>query len=164
MKTTGYTAEFREQALEKVLSRGHQTIEMIAEQLNMSHYTLKKWITQMNKRSGCGAVLSAKCPEDWTMSERLVALQQSYSLQGEALQAWCRQQGFFEHHLQEWRMDFCALETQTKQQQTAQVRDLTRQIHRLESQLNRKDKALAETAALLVLHRNFQSLLEEKAD
>ncbi len=41
MKTTAYTAGFREQPLEKVLSRGYQTIEMITEQLNMSHYTLK---------------------------------------------------------------------------------------------------------------------------
>ncbi len=164
MKATTYTTEFKEEALKKVLSRGHQTIEMLAEQLNMSHHTLKKWITQMNKRSRCDAVSSAKCPADWTMQERLIALNQSYALEGEELASWCRQQGLFEHHLQQWRDEFCGMEARNSKQQASEVRDLKQQVHRLERHLDRKEKALAEAAALIVLHRNFQSLLGGEAE
>ena len=159
-----YSAEFKAQALSKVLSRGHQTISMVAEQLNMSHHTLKNWISEMNKRQADRPASEAKCPSDWTMQERLIALNQSYALEGEALASWCRQQGLFAHHLQQWRDEFCGMDARNTKQQASEVRDLKQQVHRLERHLNRKEKALAEAAALIVLHRNFQSLLGGEAE
>ena len=42
--TTRYTEAFKEQAVEKVLQRGHKTINSIADELNVNHYTLKNWL------------------------------------------------------------------------------------------------------------------------
>ena len=44
----------------------------------------------------------------------------------------------------------------------AELKSLKDEISSLQKEIRRKDKALAETAALLVLQKKFQALLEEK--
>lgn len=165
MSPTKYTADFKEQALIKVLSRGSKTIGMIAEDLSMSQSTLKHWMHEMPKPTQSSTDHSVKRPADWSMRERLWALQQSHELKDEALHAWCRQQGIFEHHLVQWHADFCSAgDVKPSGASSSELRTLKQEVTRLERQLTRKDKALAEAAALIVLHRNFQALLGEKAD
>ena len=165
MSPTKYTADFKEQALIKVLSRGSKTIGMIADDLSMSRSTLKHWMHDMPKSPQSSTDHSTKKPADWSMRERLWALQQSHELKDEALHAWCRQQGIFEHHLVQWHADICASgDIKAPVSSPSELRTLKQEVARLERQLIRKDKALAEAAALIVLHRNFQALLGEKAD
>ena len=44
MMKSSYTEAFREQAVEKVLQRGHKTIQTLADELNVNHFTLKNWL------------------------------------------------------------------------------------------------------------------------
>lgn len=45
MKTkTTYSEAFKEQALVKVYNRGHRTIQAVADELNLSVFTLKNWM------------------------------------------------------------------------------------------------------------------------
>ncbi|MGV7244868.1 transposase [Caballeronia sp. M23-90] len=39
-----YSAEFKEQALAKVLNRGSRTVGSVADELNMNALTLRKWM------------------------------------------------------------------------------------------------------------------------
>ena len=50
----------------------------------------------------------SKRPEDWSPEERLTALQKTYNLIGEDLNAWCRERGVFIHQLEQWKTDFCS--------------------------------------------------------
>jgi transposase-like protein len=101
-----YSAEFTEQALAKVYSRGQRTIQTIADDLNLSIYTLKIWMSN-TVPTDTPTPTPAKRPQDWGPEERLLALHESHSLNGEALNAWCRQQGLFAHQLAQWKSDFC---------------------------------------------------------
>ncbi len=94
----------------------------------------------------------AKRPQDWRPEERLLALHESHGLTGEALNAWCRQRGLFAHQLVQWRSDFCAAaRPRSGGDDSLMLRGLKAENQRLERELNRKDKALAEAAALLIL-------------
>ena len=55
-----YTDSFREQALEKVYNRGDASIVSVAEQLDISHWTLKYWMKSRQSNSNKGA--SRKTP------------------------------------------------------------------------------------------------------
>ena len=81
MKTYNrYTEGFKEQALIKVYNRTNdQTIEMVANELNINVTTLKDWMRQRKKASNKTASPTSKRPKDWRPEERLTALQQSYS-------------------------------------------------------------------------------------
>ena len=95
----------------------------------------------------------------WSPAQCLTALQKSYPLNGTALAAWCREHGVFEHQLTQWREEFCTPAPASRESGSA-FRELQRQHEQLQRELRRKEKALAEVAALLVLQKNFQALLE----
>jgi hypothetical protein len=158
---TRYTEDFKEQALAKVFNRGNdQSIQAVANDLNICLQTLKTWMKKAKLDSPLDRQSKSKRPQDWCPEERLAALQKSYGLSGENLNAWCREQGVFVHHLEQWKADFCRQSDSSKNRLEARsLQSLKADNHRLERELLRKDKALAEAAALLVLQKKFRALL-----
>lgn len=160
MNLTSYSPAFREEAVRKVLTRGDRTIAEIAEQLNVPYHSLRNWIRNpkmapINKRA------REKASADWTPEEQLQALQETYNLPEEALRAWCREKGVFAHQLESWRTAFC-INAKPAGASAGEMRTLKEKIGRLERDLNRKDKALSEAAALLVLQKKYQALWEDE--
>jgi transposase-like protein len=68
----------------------------------------------------------------------------------------------YPHHLQSWRAEFERGESEATTATRQELRELKEQQKRLERELTRKDKALAEAAALLVLQKKFQALWKDK--
>ena len=155
MKET-YTPAFKEQALKKVFQRGDRTILAIAQDLNMNVGTLKNWMKTVSKANTKPIGSGKKRPLDWSLSDRMTALLDSHALDSDALQSWCREKGVFSHQLTQWRTDFCR---PTVNEDGQLIRTLKDENKRLERELNRKEKALAEAAALLVLQKKFHALL-----
>jgi transposase-like protein len=154
---TRYSEDFKEQALAKVYSRGNnQTIQDVANDLNLCLQTLKTWMKKTKLDSSRGQQSKSIRLQDLRPEDRLAALQQSYGLIGEDLNAWCRKQGVFVHQLEQWKAEFC---NQGSVSEKREVHILKAEIHTLERELLRKDKALAEAAALLVLQKKFRALL-----
>ena len=159
-----HSPEFKEQALLKARHRGTRSILSIASELNMSPGTLKRWVLDSAKAGeqapGETSLALDGPAASWSPSQRLTALQESYALSGPALAAWCRERGVFEHQLAQWREDFCTPAVPASREASGAFRELQRQHEQLQRELRRKEKALAEVAALLVLQKNFQALLE----
>jgi transposase-like protein len=153
----GYSQAFIEQALVKAYARDGRTITAVADDLNINHHTLRYWMKK-KKQSGAPAN-QEKRPQDWSPAEQLQALQESHGLDGEALHAWCRERGIFPHHLSAWKAAFSA---PAKEAVAARdLRDMKDEIARLKREVDRKDKALAEAAALLVLQKKYRALWED---
>lgn len=160
MKKATYSEGFKEQALSKVFSRGERTIQAVADELNVSVHTLKNWMKSALPDTENRTTRKAKRPLEWSLEERLMALQESHGLSGDALNAWCRERGVFAHQLAEWKADFCRqAKRPDRLHDVAELRALKAENQRLERELNRKEKALAEAAALLVLQKKYQALL-----
>lgn len=159
--TARHTEAFIEQALVKVFSRGDRTITSVADDLNVNHHTLKYWMSKKSVTKGTSKATQEKRPQDWTASEQLTALQETHGLSGEALQAWCREHGIFAHHLDSWKAAFCE-ETKASAAGGREARALKDENAALKRELARKEKALAEAAALLVLQKKFRALWEDQ--
>jgi transposase len=157
-----YTEAFREQSLEKVYSRGSRSVKSVAEELDVNLWTLKNWMKAYKEVSLSKNGVSTRRPKDWSLAERLQMLLESHGLEEEALNAFCRERGVFRHHLGQWREAFETGTTQGLQANRSELRDLKEANKGLKSELNRKEKALAEAAALLVLQKKYQALWEEK--
>ena len=163
MNQKTYSPEFKEQALRKLRERASRTQQSVADELNICLSTLKGWLqgsTKIARGLPHGAnPLQGDVPViAWGPSERLQALNESHALRDEALHAWCREKGLFAHQLQTWRESFLSGTEPTTRDSRSAVRELQLKNDLLERQLRRKDKALAEAAALLVLQKKFQSL------
>lgn len=156
-----YSAEFIEQALIKVHSRGDRTIKSVAEELGVNFYSIQKWL-KIHRIVRTDVVNSERLPHEWPREERLGALLETHALNEEERNAWCRERGLFPHHLEEWRTAFCTGDpTQPK---PASTQSLSKENAKLKKELQRKEKALAEAAALLVLQKKFQALWADEED
>jgi transposase-like protein len=155
-----YSPAFKEQALVKALARGNHSLESVANELQMNRWTLKNWLGQEGRKTKPPLAQADKRPQDWSQKERLLAVIATHSLSPAELQTFCREKGIFAHHLTSWRDHFC-LADQAASEQT-QIRQLKEQNRLLNQSLLRKEKALAEAAALLILQKKFQALWEEE--
>ena len=75
--------------MRKVRQRGPRSVRDIAEELNMSAGTLRKWWARSNRSAVQAAprteLPSALAAESWSAAQRLLALQETHGLSGEAL-------------------------------------------------------------------------------
>lgn len=167
-----YTEGFKIQAVEKALSRSSEiSLTEMAKKLGISRSALQRWITQSEKNqleiistTAASSLVPTmtekeKRPQDWSLEERLNLIIQSGSLSEEDCSKLCRVRGIFPHHIKEWKQQFISgsgLASASKKQET--VRSLRNEIKVLNKDLNRKNKALAETAALLVLKKKVNAI------
>ena len=156
-----HSQAFREQALRKVLERGDRPIEAVASDLGLKIGTLKGWLKAARRQSHQGSVVSGALPSDTeTSAGRLDLLLASAGLSADQLQAWCRERGIYAHQLATWKAAFVLGAESGALKPLRHERDaLKSERDGLQRQLLRKDKALAEAAALLVLSKKFQALL-----
>ncbi|MCY0389798.1 hypothetical protein OVY01_21900 [Robbsia sp. Bb-Pol-6] len=92
-------------------------------------------------------------------------MHESHGLVDAALNAWCWEHGLFAHHLAKWRADFCAVGAAGGRSESIQeMRDLKQANVQLQRELNRKEKAFAEAAALLVLQKKYRALFGGEAE
>ena len=159
--TARHTEAFIEQALVKAFSRGTRTITAVAAELNLSHHTLRSWMKKKSVSTSAISKTTEKRPQDWTAEEQLLALQETHGMADEDVQAWCRARGLFAHHLTSWRVAFCA-GAKEPAPSARELRSLRDELAKLKREMGRKDKALAEAAALLVLQKKFRALWEDE--
>jgi transposase-like protein len=168
-----FTTSFKIQAVEKALSRNkNTTLAEIADSLGIGYSTLNKWIVKASKQefetASHGEIASMsndKRPQDWTLEERLNMVVASASLSEDALNTHCRSQGIYPHHVKQWKLDFINGNThKPKTVAPSEMKILKHENKSLKKELNRKDKALAETAALLVLKKKVHEIWGDDED
>jgi len=158
-----YSDAFIEQALMKVYSRGeNRSVRDVAGDLNVSYVTLKNWVKRKSVDDVSASAAKEKRPQDWQRDEQLAALMETHGLSEEALQAWCREHGIFPHHLDSWRANFVTQEPPPPVPEGRILKTLKNENDELKAELRRKDKALAEAAALLVLQKKFRALWDNE--
>lgn len=156
-----YSDAFIEQALIKVHSRGNRSLRVVADDLHVNYYTIKNWIRRKSLSKLTTSANREKRPQEWMRDEQLIALHETHGMDADALQTWCRARGLFAHHLEEWRASFCA-EPKTPAADARELRSAQAANEKLQRELDRKDKALAEAAALLLLQKKFNALWEDE--
>ncbi len=150
MRTTQrYNQEFREAVVKKLLSRGSKTIEEFCNENNLAYSTVTFWQRQ------CANVLDVKNKKNkskYSAEKVLQIISETYSLSEEELGVYLRTNGLHSNQITEWKKNIVSSMNQPKVQVFKKdERDL--KIIELEKNLKRKDAALAEASALLILPR-----------
>ena len=153
-----FSSSLRERVVAEALSRS-QTQGEIAEQFGVGRSTVQNWLRQ-SRKNGSKMDSKTKKPQSWSREQRLEALLETHQLSEEALRKWCREHGLHTHHLVQWRKEL----TKDTSSMDHETRSLRQENRDLKKELRRKEKALAETAALLVLKKKAASIWGEPED
>ena len=171
-----YTQSFKIQAVEKALSRSKElNLAEVAESLGVGYSTLQRWIAQSrnqafepvqgNKILSSDRLMKEKRPQDWSLDQKLKMIITCGSLDDHEVSSLCREQGIYPHHLEQWKRDFANGNTKGKKRENnIDVKDLKHEIKTLKKELHRKDKALAEAAAILVLQKKVSAIWNNDED
>lgn len=166
-----YSAEFKANAVRRMAGPGAVSATQLSRELGVGQPTLSRWLKDAatvapvsKPKTSRGAPQSApRRPQDWSVDEKLRFLAEAAATPEEELGALLRSRGVHEAQLTEWRDGVTEVLSKPKRSGGKPSAEAKR-IAALEKELRRKEKALAEAAALLVLKKKVQELFGDEDD
>jgi transposase-like protein len=159
-----YPKERKAFVLGKLLPPHNRPVPEIAKAEGISEATLYNWLKQARQKGVPVPGSISNSPEDWSGEAKFAVVLETAPLNAGELSEYCRAKGLYAEQVARWRQACIeGAATQEKREQTAatQLKAAHQQIRALEKDLRRKEKALAESAALLVLQKKFNTLWED---
>jgi len=148
----------KDRVLARLLPPESVAIETLSQEVGISVTTLERWR---------GEALTRPARERaWSAAARLEAVVATAALDEAGQSAWCREHGVYPSELERWRQGATEALADPGEARASQgeTRADRKRIRELERELRRKDKALAETAALLVLSKKLSAIFPGGAD
>jgi len=103
-------------------------------------------------------------PEKWSPEDKFAVVLETAAMNEAELSEYCRKKGLFAEQIADWKEN-CLQGNATAADQSKAVQKQIRLAHKenkqLKRELRRKEKALAETAALLVLRKKMHAIWGE---
>jgi len=161
-----YSEEFRESVIKKMLPPNGKSVPELVKETGVSDVTLYKWRKQYRNKGIAVPSKSGQLPT-WTAEDKLAVVVETISMNEVELSTYCRSKGLYTEQIQEWKQAaLSGYQGSAKQEKqlTQQRKADQKKIKKLESELKRKEKALAETAALLVLSKKCEAIWGDKGE
>ena len=158
-----YSEEFKQSAVKKLLTRGDRTVTEIIEEMGISQPTIYRWRTDLANVRG---MKKNQSPQDRPANEKLKLLIEYEALPIEKRGEYLRKNGVHEDNLTEWRsqIEQSFLPAKRTSQERKELGAEKEKVKKLERELQRKDKALAEVSALLILKKKADLLWGSEED
>ena len=142
------------------------SIPKLSGETGVSDVTLYKW-RKSYRNKGVVVPGDKSKPENWSAGDKLAVVIETASFNEVELSEYCRGKGLYKEQISRWKIEALSgyeKSRQVKKTQSQDRREDMQKIKRLERELNRKEKALAETAALLVLSKKWEAVWGENEE
>ena len=156
----GYSPERKTAVLKRMLPPNNLAIRQLSQDEGISEATLHKWRAEARNK---GQLLPAAdaVPEGWSSRDKFAVVLETAALNEADLAEYCRKRGLYPAQITAWR-SACEQANDWDRVSAVRLGQATKaerkQIKDLERELARKDRALAETAALLVLRKKASAI------
>lgn len=159
-----YTAAFRNRMVAKLVGPHAMTATDLAAETGLSQPTLSRWLKEASKlrKMASDDKVEKKQPQEWKPEEKLQIVLEAAALPDGELGVFLRSKGIHAAVLAEWRDQ--ALAGLRGTEAASKLQKESRELRELRRELKRKDKALAETAALIVLKKKAQEIWGAEED
>ncbi len=169
--TTKYSKKRKEAIINKMLPPSSVSVPELAKQENIPYGTLYTWkqlhIDKTQQTQEPKTESTNVSTKQWTAEQKLATIIETSTLSEQERHDYCRKNGLYSAEIESWK----AVIIKGTEQNVAQVKTDKNELKKLRSEnnslkkeLHRKEKALAETAALLVLRKKLDALWEESED
>jgi len=172
-----YSDMFKHAMIQKMSGPDPISATALSKQVNVPQSTLSKWLrmagvdpsfdfpNNAHEYTKMAKINEPKRPNDWSAEDKLKVVMEASALDDEQLGAFLRSKGLHQTYLDQWRSQMLnALQNASSKKKSRRNNIDVKRIRTLEKEINRKDKALAETAALLVLKKKVQEIWGDEDD
>jgi transposase-like protein len=163
-----YSAGFKAQMVKRLTGPDRVTPYALGKEVGIDAGTLSRWLRaaatvpgmEDDQKIGGGS----KRPRDWSPEERLRAVSETAGLDDAKLGEYLRQRGLHSSTLNEWRaLVLRALAPSNARPASPKAKE-AKQLKAMERELHRKDKALAEYAALIALKKKVAEIWGDEGE
>lgn len=155
-----YPRELKSSIITKMLPPNNQSLSQIQQETGVPEGTLKLWRKEIREK-GFAAPAGEQQSEQWSTRDKFLIVIETTTLSEIERAEYCRKKGLFVEQVRSWQ-DNCiqanggvAQELATSQRRE---KETEKELKRVKKELQRKESALAETAALLVLRKNINAI------
>lgn len=160
-----YPQERKNAIIQKMLSPECPPIAQLARTEGISTWTLYDWRRQAIE-GGQPVPKQDKPTDKLSVNAKFAIVVETATLSEAELSQYCRERGLFPEQIKAWKHDFIngATSEQSASKGTTELHKERKRVKELERELRRKEKALAETAALLVLRKKANAIWGKDED
>jgi transposase-like protein len=159
-----YSTERKASAIAKMLPPHNMALRRLSQEEGISEGTLSRWRQEARSRGRFLPDANAG-PDGWTTRDKFAAVVEAAPMNEVQLSEYCRQRGVYPEQLRAWRAA-CEQandwDRAASRQIARETKDDKKRIQQLERDLVRKEKALAEAAALMILRKKADAIWGRK--
>ena len=163
----GYSPERRESVLKKVLPPNNISISALSKEEGISDATLYNWRKEARSEGRLMPDADNSAASSWSSTDKFAAVMETAAMSQAEIAEYCREKGLFAEQLAQWRQA-CEQANNWDQVSEKKLKEATQAERKknteLQKDLDRKNKALAEAAALLVLRKKYNALFQDHED
>ena len=156
----------KESIIKRMMPPNNESVSKLSEELGITEATFinggKKPVLAGNATPGDG-----QSAEQWNSEDKFLIVMETYAMNGAELAEYCRKKGLYKEQIEAWR-DTCLNANGRESNQTKQLnqelKEEKKRAKTLEKDLRKKEKALAEAAALLLLRKKAQAIWGDQED
>ena len=155
-----YSKGFKTSVLKKVLPPAERSVREVAKETGISENTIYIWLKNL-KNGNINTDDSELRPTDRGVKEKLRLLLEGRSKAKSEIGKWLRENGLHSEHLTLFEQEIRDIVIDRNEKYKEENKKLLKEKKALEKELRRKDKALAEMAALLTLKKKAEAIWGE---
>ena len=159
MSYNKYPKEMKEAVVSRIMS-GEETISDIGRDTGININTLYRWRDAKHQK-GLSATTKYKNADKWSSQDKFMVVFETANLTEIEFSEYCREKGIYPEQVKEWKEACINANDNAREKSTKVGKELRverKEKEKLEKELARKEKALAEAAALLVLRKKADAI------
>ena len=150
-----YSKEIKEAIVKRMMPPSNEAISQLSEETGITEATLYKWRKQA-RAAGHATPGDGQGSEQWRSEDKFLIVMETYAMNQAELAEYCRKKGLYKEQIEAWR-DTCLNANGSESSQKKQLNQELKELHK-------KEKALAEAAALLLLRNKAQAIWGDQED
>lgn len=157
-----YSTELKDSVVKRLEPPTNDTITSLSKELGIPRTTIYQWKKKKNKKSN-----NNKPTSKWSSQDKFQAVLEISSLTEIEIAQYCRRKGIRVEEIKTWQKQCLRANTSMLEDPQELKNNLKKErdrIKKLQKELRRKEKALAETAALLVLRKKANAIWGDPED
>ncbi len=155
-----YSKELKQSIVAKMLPPNNQSLSQIQQETGIPEGTLKKWRMELRDK-GFAAPAGEQKTDQWSTRDKFLIVVETATLSEIEIAEYCRKKGLYVEQIKSWQ-DNCMQANGGVAQELAlsqrREKEKDKELKQVKKELQRKESALAETAALLVLRKKAEAI------
>lgn len=155
-----YSQEQKEAIVKRMMPPNNESVAQISKEEGITEVTLYKW-RKKARAAGIATPGNGQTSDKWSSQDKFLIVMETFAMNETELAEYCRKKGLYREQIEEWRKVCLQANGQVfdqSKQLKGSLKEEQKRAKQLEKELLKKEKALAEAAALLLLRKKAQAI------